>query len=332
MRRFLAYVVAGLAAVSVVAIASASGVGKNAVVNPDSYLPGGVQPCVVNWLAPSCDVSQSGYSQLKYINTQTVGRLHQVWQQSFNGATFTGKIEQQPICCANGMMYQQVADGLVALDPLTGTIKWRYKGVPNNTFRIDSATPVTTVGARDEAYDPNDNLVYSGQQDGSVVAIKASTGQALWTSQISGVGTYGAATHTETTPFTTYYNNGKVGMVFTAPNGGESPIRGHIDAYNAKNGRLLWRSYMTPDPNQYPFILTWANPAEASVAGATVWSLPSVDPQLGSIYFGTGNPYPYTGRQPGKDLWSDTLVSLNVNTGAMRWFYQTTHHDLWDYD
>jgi|SwirhisoilCB3_FD_contig_31_1437513_length_1975_multi_4_in_0_out_0_1 quinohemoprotein ethanol dehydrogenase len=332
MRRFLAYVVAGLAAVSVVAIASASGVGKNALVTPDSYLPGGVQPCVTNWLAPSCDVSQSGYSQLKYINTQTVGRLHQVWQQSFNGSTFTGKIEQQPICCANGMMYQQVADGLVALDPLTGNIKWRYKGVPNNTFRIDSPTPVTTVGARDEAYDPNDNLVYSGQQDGSVVAIKASTGQALWTSQISGVGTYGAATHTETTPFTTYYNNGKVGMVFTAPNGGESPIRGHIDAYNAKNGRLLWRSYMTPDPNQYPFILTWANPAEASVAGATVWSLPSVDPQLGSIYFGTGNPYPYTGRQPGKDLWSDTLVSLNVNTGAMRWFYQTTHHDLWDYD
>jgi alcohol dehydrogenase (cytochrome c) len=332
MRRLLAYLTAGLAAASIVAFASASESARKASQPPDSYLPGGVQPCTLNWLAPSCDVSQSGYSQLKFINTQTVGRLHMVWQQSYNGPTFTGKIEQQPICCANDNMYQQVVDGLVALDPLTGNIKWRYKGVANNTTRIDSATPVTTVGARDEAYDPNDNLVYSGQQDGSVVAIKASTGQPLWTSQISGVGTYGSATRTETTPFTTYYNNGKVGMVFTAPNGGESPIRGHIDAYNAKNGRLLWRSYMTPDPNQLPFILTWANPAEAAVAGATVWSLPSVDPQLGSIYFGTGNPYPYTGRQPGKNLWSDTLVSLNVNTGALKWYYQAVHHDLWDYD
>jgi len=89
---------------------------------------------------------------------------------------------------------------------------------------------------------------------------------------------------------------------------------------------------MTPDPNQLPFILTWSNPAEAAVAGATVWSLPSADPTIKSVYFGTGNPYPYTGRQPGKNLWSDTLMSLNTQTGALRWYYQAVHHDLWDYD
>jgi quinohemoprotein ethanol dehydrogenase len=336
MRRLVVLVAAaGLAAFFVVALASASNVTHHAkttakVANPD--LPTGVAACGDSWLAPGCNESSTAYSTLTQINPSNVGKLHMLWQQSFNGPAFTGRVEAQPICCANDMMYETISTGTVGVDPLTGATKWHYQGAASNTARTDSVTPVLTSGARDESFDAKANLLFSGQQDGSVVALNAKTGAPVWTSQVSGVGTYGSATHSETSPFTTYYDNGADGMLLTAPNGGESPIRGHLDAYDATNGKLIWRSWTTPDPNQLPFILTWSNPAEAAVAGATVWSLPATDPQLKRVTFGTGNPYPYTGRQAGKDLWSDTLMSLDINSGAMKWYYQAVHHDLWDYD
>ena len=92
-------------------------------------------------------------------------------------------------------------------------------------------------------------------------------------------------------------------------------MRGHLDALNAKSGKLIWRFWTTPDPVQLPYILTWGNPAEASVGGGSVWSIPSVDPQLGLVYFGIGNCYPETGRQPGKGLWCDSQRNMSCIAG-----------------
>src|SRR5207247_2442882 len=149
-----------------------------------------------------------------------VSGLKMVWQASFNGPAFTGTEQSQPICCANNMMYQTTRTGFVALDPLTGKTIWQYQGVANNTARVDSATPVLITGSRSEAYNPVDNYVYTGQQDGSIVALNAKTGAAIWTAQVAGVGTYGSATHSESNPYTVYYNDGKDGLVFAGPNGG----------------------------------------------------------------------------------------------------------------
>src|SRR6185295_11554238 len=173
---------------------------------------------------------------------------------------------------------------------------------------------------------------YAGQNDGSVVALKAKTGAPVWTAQVSGAGTFGSATGAESQPFTQYYDDGKDGVVLSAPNGGESPFRGHLDAYNAKTGALIWRNWTTPDPTQLPFILTWANPAEASQGGAAVWSIPAVDVQNHLVYFGTGNLYPWTGRQPGDNLWGTSLQAVDSNTGALRWYFQHMKHDIWDLD
>ena len=81
----------------------------------------------------------------------------------------------------------------------------------------------------------------------------------------------------------TYPMAGTDGIVLSAPNGGESPFRGHLDAYDAKTGALLWRAWNTPDPTQTPYILSWSNPAEAATAGAAVWTIPAVDPGLGTV-------------------------------------------------
>jgi glucose dehydrogenase len=121
-------------------------------------------------------------------------------------------------------------------------------------------------------------------------------------------------------------------VIVSAPNGGESPFRGHLDAYNAKTGALIWRSWTTPDPTQLPYILTWANPAEASQGGAPDWSIPAIDPELGLVYFGTGNLFPWTGRQPGDNLWGTSIQAVDWKTGALRWYYQSMKHDIWDLD
>ena len=129
-----------------------------------------------------------------------------------------------------------------------------------------------------------------------------------------------------------YYDDGADGIVLSAPNGGESPFRGHMDAFNAKTGALIWRNWTTPDPTQLPYILTWANPAEASQGGAAVWSIPAVDTELGLVYFGTGNLFPWTGRQPGDNLWGVSLQAVDWKTGGLRWYYQEMKHDIWDLD
>ena len=109
-------------------------------------------------------------------------------------------------------------------------------------------------------------------------------------------------------------------------------MRGQLSAFDAKNGKLVWRTWMTPDPTQLPYILTWANPAEAAVGGAPIWSVPTYDPKDRLVFQGTGNTYPYLGRQPGKNLWATSIIAINVDTGAIKWYYQPIHHDEWDYD
>lgn len=129
-----------------------------------------------------------------------------------------------------------------------------------------------------------------------------------------------------------YYDNGKGGLIIAGVNGGDSPLRGHLDAYNAKTGSLVWRTWTTPDPAQLPFILTWGNPANAAYGGGALWSIATIDPELHTVYFGTGNAYPETGRAPGKDLWSDATMAVNIDTGQLKWYFQQVHHDEWDYD
>jgi glucose dehydrogenase len=81
-----------------------------------------------------------------------------------------------------------------------------------------------------------------------------------------------------------------------------------------------------------PFIMTWANPAEAAAGGAAVWSNFTIDRELGTLFFGTGNAYPYVGKSPGKEWCTDCLMAVNAKTGTLKWYYQDVHHSEWDDD
>jgi glucose dehydrogenase len=338
MRSLLYFVVAaGLVAATTVALASASRTApRKASVAPlqesaNAYLPAGVQPAGDNWNASGGDVADTGFSQLKQINSSNVGSLKVAWNGSYGAPAAPGSIQQQPICCPDGLMYVPTITNMVAIHPGDGTVAWEYQGVPYNTVR--GATTQLSRPSRTASYNPKSDYVYLGQQDGSLVALKAKTGAPVWTAQVSGAGTYGSATSAISPMFSQYYDDGADGIVLAAPNGGESPFRGHVDAYNAKTGALIWRTWDTPDPTQLPYILTWSNPAEASQGGAAVWGLgAAVDPQLGLVYYGTGNLYPWTGRQPGDNLWGTSLQAVDWKTGALRWYYQSMKHDIWDMD
>ena len=328
MRKYpLLAVGALLVGVMVVGLATAS---RNAAA--PSWLATGVTPAGANWLSGEGDVSNSRFSTLGQINSTNVQNLHVVWNQQFNTPDIQFSPEGQPVCCPNNLLYQAYIQGVAAMAPDTGAIAWNYAG-PSTPQLTQLGQRLRVDNTRTTSYSPTLNLIYDGQQDGSVAALNAKTGAPVWTTSVIGAGTYGDVTGAESAPYTQYYDiPGTNGIVLSAPNGGESPFRGHVDAYDAKTGKLIWRSWNLPDPTQVPYILSWGNPAEAATGGAADWSIPSIDPQLGMVYYGTGNPYPETGRAPGKDLWTETIMAVDWKTGAQNWFFQTTHHDQLDFD
>src|SRR5439155_4680235 len=127
--------------------------------------------------------------------------------------------------------------------------------------------------------------VYIGQQDGSIAALNAKTGAPVWTYQVGAAGTlYGHLVNIGTpASYLPGRPNGD-GVVTGGPNQGTFAIRGHLDGIDAKTGKLLWRWFATPDPTELPYILTWANPAEAATGASNFWGALSADPKLHLVF------------------------------------------------
>ena len=124
------------------------------------------------------------------------------------------------------------------------------------------------------------------------------------------------------------------GLVITGFAGGERGIRGRVKAFDAKNGKLVWTFYTIPGPGEVGHD-TWPQDNELwKYGGASVWQTPAVDPELGLIYFSTGNPGPdfNGGVRTGDNLFTASIVALDAKTGKYRWHFQQVHHDIWDYD
>jgi alcohol dehydrogenase (cytochrome c) len=124
------------------------------------------------------------------------------------------------------------------------------------------------------------------------------------------------------------------GMVIAGFAGGENGTRGRVKAYDAKDGHLIWTFYTIPGPGEIGHD-TWPKDSDAwKYGGAAIWQTPAIDPELGLLYFTTGNPGPdFNGRiRPGDNLFANSMVAIEAKTGKYRWHFQQVHHDLWDYD
>lgn len=284
-----------------------------------------------DWSMADGDLANTRFSSLSQIDTSNVGTLKLAWSKSFDtpsqlgpDGAFSG-IQQTPIE-VGGTLYVATPNGVVAANAVTGAPKWTFVGtapLQAPCFGPGFCLGSSANGARDIAI--GDGMVYAGLQDGSVVALNETNGHQVWQVNSASVGTT-SGTVRETNPWTVYAN----GVVLTTVDGGDSPLQGHIDAYNAKTGALLWRWFTTPDPTTLPFILTWTNPAEAATGGGASWVQPAIDTKLDRVYLETGNAH--ANNSDGKNLWTSSIVSLDLKTGKLVWYFQGIHHDQWDDD
>ncbi|MGA8595743.1 MAG: PQQ-binding-like beta-propeller repeat protein, partial [Bryobacteraceae bacterium] len=211
------------------------------------------------------------------------------------------------------------ADDVFAISVETGRILWKYEA--NLVDTISTAC----CGWTSRGVALGEGRVYVGVLDDRLVALDQRSGRVAWAIQ-----TERWQDGYTITAAPLYYD----GMVIVGFAGGENGTRGRVKAYDAKSGRLIWTFYTIPAPGELGHD-TWPKDTDAwQHGGATVWQTPAVDPELGLLYFSTGNPGPdFNGQiRPGDNLFSVSIIALEARTGKYRWHFQQVHHDIWDYD
>jgi PQQ-dependent dehydrogenase (methanol/ethanol family) len=263
-----------------------------------------------DWLLGGKTYANDRYSPLTQITPENVASLMPV---AIVQTGITASFETTPVV-VNGVMYvtTPVVNNqmkIMALNAATGARYWET--TYNLTSFLICCGPVNRGVAA--AY----GNVYFVTLDDKLVALDARSGRLKWQVTVANA-TVG---YSETmTPLV--YN----GMVIIGSSGGEWAIRGFVAAYDAQSGHERWRWWST-DPQSYAGT-SWQS------GGAMVWTTPALDPQRNLLIFSTGNPNPdlYGASRRGDNLWSDSIVALDVRTGKLRWYYQEVKHDVWDYD
>ncbi|MFO1502355.1 MAG: PQQ-binding-like beta-propeller repeat protein [Steroidobacteraceae bacterium] len=274
-----------------------------------------------NWITNGGSLKNQRYSPLKDINASNVNQLKGVWLTHLGGSGVANKYsaESQPLAY-DGVLYVPTgADDVFAVSVDSGKILWKYQA------GLDNAISTVCCGWLSRGVALGEGKVYIGQLDGKLVALDQKTGKRVWTTQVvewqQGYSLTAAPLYVD-------------GRIIIGTAGGEYGTRGRVMAYDAKSGKEIWRFYTIPGPGE-PGHETWPQTGEAWMhGGAPVWQTPSVDPELGLLYFSTGNAGPdFDGsKREGDNLYASSIVALDLKTGKYRWHYQLVHHDIWDYD
>jgi len=286
-----------------------------------------------NFLHTNGNYDQTRYFPGKQIDTSNVGKLHPAW---IFQTEVKESMETTPIV-VNGIMYVTTSfDHVYALNAKTGEEYWHYK---------HAMGPVTTYccGPNNRGVAVYDDKVYLATLDSKLIALDAKTGSIVWQTQIADP-TLG---YSETMAPTAV--NGKI---LIGTNGGEYGIRGFVRAYDAKTGKLIWNFDTTAEKS----VGVWAThdatghdmhrDIEAEKAqlaktgdpyktvGGGVWQNPSVDLKTNRIFFVVGNPSPDLDGaiRPGDNLYTESLVSVDLDTGKYVCHFQFIPHDVWDLD
>lgn len=261
--------------------------------------------------------SNQRYSMLDQINTTNIQRLGGVWMARVEDGLKEGfdRMEAAPVV-VDGVMY--ISTGLqsvLAIDAKTGKIKWKYSPGSVLGAALSGNTRGVVVA---------EGKVFFGRRDNTLVALDQQTGAVAWEAKVTD------QARARTSAPATYHG----GLVYIGTAGGDAGGRGSVAAYEAKTGKLVWKFNTTPGPGERGSE-TWVGDSELyKHGGAGVWTVPAIDPDLGLIYFGTGNAMPaYDGStREGDNLFTASVVALDLKTGAYKWHFQEVHHDLWDYD
>jgi Glucose dehydrogenase len=289
------------------------------------------------WPSYGRDYTNQRYSPLTQVTPANVKDLKLAWSYR-TGVPHA--FETSPIVLDGVMYITTPLDHVVALDAKTGTKKWEY--APQLGPTVHCCGPVNR-GAAVYA-----GKVYIGQLDGKLVALNASDGSKAWEVQVGD-------------PMEGYSLTGPPvgvdGKIITGVSGAEYGIRGYVTAYDANSGSQVWRFYTIPSPEEGGWWGTWAtkdaygttvhrsanNLGRADSAkyadawktgGGSMWQAVAVDRELGLVFFTVGNPSPDLdgAMRPGDNLYTESIVAINLKDGKHKWHMQQVPHDVWDLD
>jgi quinoprotein glucose dehydrogenase len=292
-----------------------------------------------DWPAYAHDPAGQRYSPLTQINTSNVGKLKLAWQYGndptridLNPATRAlTATEAVPIMVDGVLFTPTVHHTIVALDPQTGSEIWKY-----DLGKV--AAPLRGVTYwRGDKNAPAEIL--AGTSDGHLLAINARTGKL-----VPGFGTEGSLNLrqnvTERFPDAAYHMSspGLIyrNLIITGAQGKEDDPDGpamDVRAWDLHTGKLIWAFHTIPHPGE-PGYETWPKDYWVTAGSPANWGAATLDAQRGLLFLPIGQPAAqyYGGARHGQNLYSSSIVAVNAATGAVRWHFQLTHHDLWDYD
>ena len=289
-----------------------------AQVSPERLLNAEQEP--ESWLLYGGDYDSQRHTDLDQITRDNVDQLELkwVWQnRAPDGAS--QKFEATPLV-VDGVMYTVAApNNVVAIDPVSGRLFWIYNYTPSLDARL-------CCGRVNRGLAMHSNSLFMGTIDGKLVKLDARKGEPEWIIDVAPPELGYALT---LAPLI-------IGdKVIVGPAGGEYGIRGFIAAYDVNTGEELWRFHTVPGPGE-PGFESWEDPEQEAwkTGGGSIWQTGSYDAQLNLTYWGVGNPGPdWNGdSRPGDNLYTESVVALNPDTGELAWHYQFTPHDEMDYD
>jgi alcohol dehydrogenase (cytochrome c) len=272
-----------------------------------------VQPPAANWISYNGDYSGRRYSSLAEINPGNLAGLRAEWV--FH-ARDSKRLEVTPLV-VDGMMLVTASNDAFALDARTGRMVWHHSW-PISEGLIDDASGHINRGVavwRDRVYMETDNA--------HLLCLDARSGNLIWDVAYADWNkNYGATS----APLAVK------DKILVGTSGGDDGVRGFVAAYDALTGKLAWRFWTIPAPGEFGSE-SWPGKLYLH-GGGTTWMPGTYDPQLNTIYWGTSNPAPdfEGGVRPGDDLYTDCVLALDPDTGKLKWYFQFTPHDQFDFD
>ena len=280
-------------------------------ITQDHLLKGTDDP--TSWLMYGGNYAGWRFSPLTDINRENVKNLKAAWMFQTG---IPAQMQASPIV-TDGIIYLTAAyNHLFALDAVTGELLWRYEHELPDDMRV-------CCGPSNKGAAVAGDLIFMATLDAHVVALNRKTGAVVWNTEMDRHSDGFSAT---VAPLVVR-DNLIVGIA-----GGEYGIRGYIDSYDVNTGERKWRRYTIPEAGE-PGSETWAGDSWKH-GGAPTWVTGSYDPDEDLLYWATGNTAPdWNGDvRKGDNLYADSVLALDPDTGEIKWYFQFTPHDIWDYD
>ncbi len=266
-----------------------------------------------NWLMYGGGYDNHRFSPLKNLTPAAVSKMKAAW--SFPTGT-TGQFEASPVIYGGVMYVTTSYNRAFALNAKTGELLWRY----------DYPLPeglVVCCGPVNRGVAISGDLVLMVTLDAHILALDRRTGEVKW--------------NTEIVPYKDGFSSTSAPLIvgdkaITGIAGGEYGVRGFFDAYDVATGKRVWRHYTVPAEGE-PGVESWAGDSYKT-GGSPTWTTGAYDVETGTLFWTTGNPSPdWNGDlRAGDNLYSNTIIAVDPETGARKWHFQTTPHDVWDYD